>query len=240
MIRNDTGWDHPMHLHGHSFRLLSRNGNPEPHKPWLDTVLMHLDETVDFQAFLTVFDSELSTGVQQTAADLKFGWAWRMADSRWSFLDRMDLVYEDAKGDGTESKSWRFINNFNANRRFGARTQLSLQYAFKYVRDEFDADAFTGYSDLAGFDLRRSINGRWDVGVNASVFNAYESGTRDYSVGADVGLNLATNMWISLGYNVTGFHDDDFAAAKYSAQGPYIRFTIKADQRTLKDIAGIR
>jgi FtsP/CotA-like multicopper oxidase with cupredoxin domain len=46
-IRNDTGWDHPMHLHGHSFRLLSRNGKPVPNQPWLDTVLMHLDETVE-------------------------------------------------------------------------------------------------------------------------------------------------------------------------------------------------
>ena len=47
VIRNDTGWDHPMHLHGHAFRLLSRNGEPVPHRPWLDTVLMHLDETVE-------------------------------------------------------------------------------------------------------------------------------------------------------------------------------------------------
>ncbi len=47
VIRNDTGWDHPMHLHGHAFRLLSRNGTPVPRRPWLDTVLMHLDETVE-------------------------------------------------------------------------------------------------------------------------------------------------------------------------------------------------
>ena len=47
VVRNDTGWDHPMHLHGHAFRLLSRNGEPVPHRPWLDTVLMHLDETVE-------------------------------------------------------------------------------------------------------------------------------------------------------------------------------------------------
>ena len=191
-------------------------------------------------ASLTVFQSELLNGAEQTAADLKFGWAWRKANSRWSFLDRVDLVYEDASAEGAATRSWRLINNFNASRRFGSGTQLSLQYAFKYVRDEFDADAFTGYSDLAGFDVRRSLNGRWDVGVNASVFNAYESGTRDYSVGADVGFNLATNMWLSLGYNLTGFYDDDFAAARYSAQGPYLRFAIKADQRTLKDIAGVR
>jgi FtsP/CotA-like multicopper oxidase with cupredoxin domain len=27
-LRNDTAWWHPMHLHGHSFRVLSRNGSP--------------------------------------------------------------------------------------------------------------------------------------------------------------------------------------------------------------------
>jgi FtsP/CotA-like multicopper oxidase with cupredoxin domain len=39
-IINDTVWPHPMHLHGHSFRVISRNGKPEPHRPWQDTVLL--------------------------------------------------------------------------------------------------------------------------------------------------------------------------------------------------------
>ena len=46
-IKNDTAWDHPMHLHGHHFRILSRNGKPVPHRPWVDTVLLHLDETAE-------------------------------------------------------------------------------------------------------------------------------------------------------------------------------------------------
>ena len=46
-IKNDTAWDHPMHLHGHHFRILSRNGKPVDHKPWVDTVLLHLDETAE-------------------------------------------------------------------------------------------------------------------------------------------------------------------------------------------------
>ncbi|MDX1576250.1 MAG: multicopper oxidase family protein, partial [Kiloniellales bacterium] len=39
-IGNDTAFPHPMHLHGHSFRLLTRNGRPVPGTPWLDTVLL--------------------------------------------------------------------------------------------------------------------------------------------------------------------------------------------------------
>ena len=46
-IKNDTAWDHPMHLHGHHFRILSRNGKPVPHRPWADTVLLHTDETAE-------------------------------------------------------------------------------------------------------------------------------------------------------------------------------------------------
>jgi FtsP/CotA-like multicopper oxidase with cupredoxin domain len=39
-LRNQTAWWHPMHLHGHSFRVLSRNGVAVPHRQWGDTVLV--------------------------------------------------------------------------------------------------------------------------------------------------------------------------------------------------------
>jgi len=37
---NDTSWHHPIHLHGHVFRLLTLNGKATAHGPWLDTVLL--------------------------------------------------------------------------------------------------------------------------------------------------------------------------------------------------------
>jgi len=46
-LQNDTAWWHPMHLHGHSFRVLSRNGAPAPHRQWADTVLVPPKEAVD-------------------------------------------------------------------------------------------------------------------------------------------------------------------------------------------------
>jgi FtsP/CotA-like multicopper oxidase with cupredoxin domain len=38
-LRNETAWWHPMHLHGHSFRVISRNGAPVRRREWHDTVL---------------------------------------------------------------------------------------------------------------------------------------------------------------------------------------------------------
>ena len=46
-LRNETAWLHPMHLHGHSFRVLKRNGSPVPYRQWADTVLVSPQETVD-------------------------------------------------------------------------------------------------------------------------------------------------------------------------------------------------
>jgi len=46
-MRNETAWWHPMHLHGFSFRVLSRNGAPVPHRQWADTVLVPPKETVE-------------------------------------------------------------------------------------------------------------------------------------------------------------------------------------------------
>lgn len=191
-------------------------------------------------AGLTLFSSDAKAGGQMTSANMRFGWAYRLADSEWSFLDRVDLVFDDIDNGTTAERSWRLINNFNANRRFSAATQMSLQYAFKYVRSEFAGNGFNGYTDLIGFDLRRGLNDAWDVGVNTSIYHSYQSEVIDYGLGIDVGYNVATNIWLSLGYNLTGFHDQDFSQARYTAQGPFLRFSIKADQRTLKDIAGQR
>ena len=35
---------------------------------------------------------------------------------------------------------------------------------------------------------------------------------------------------MSVGYNFVGFTDDDFVAADYTAQGPYLKFRMKLDQ----------
>jgi FtsP/CotA-like multicopper oxidase with cupredoxin domain len=46
-LRNQTAWWHPIHLHGHSFRVLSRNGAAVPHHQWGDTVLISPREAVE-------------------------------------------------------------------------------------------------------------------------------------------------------------------------------------------------
>jgi len=44
---NDTQWHHPIHLHGHVFRVLTRDGRPTRHREWLDTVLLSPQERAE-------------------------------------------------------------------------------------------------------------------------------------------------------------------------------------------------
>ncbi|MBM3597084.1 MAG: multicopper oxidase family protein [Alphaproteobacteria bacterium] len=44
---NDTAWHHPMHLHGHTFRVVARHGVATEHREWRDTVLLDPAERVD-------------------------------------------------------------------------------------------------------------------------------------------------------------------------------------------------
>jgi FtsP/CotA-like multicopper oxidase with cupredoxin domain len=46
-VRNETMWWHPMHLHGHSFRVVTRNGKTNARKEWCDTVLVPPRESAE-------------------------------------------------------------------------------------------------------------------------------------------------------------------------------------------------
>jgi hypothetical protein len=113
-----------------------------------------------------------------------------------------------------------------------------MQYAFKYVQTNFEGSEYSAYTDLVGLDFRRGFKNRWDWGAHTSIYHSYASKIVDYGFGLDVGFNVRDNMWVTLGYNIAGFHDDDFSAARYTAEGPYLQISIKADQHMLKSVAG--
>ena len=46
-MTNATAFYHPIHLHGHSFRVISRDGQPTEYREWQDTVLMAPKERVE-------------------------------------------------------------------------------------------------------------------------------------------------------------------------------------------------
>ena len=220
-----------------------------------------------FSMSLQVFDSSFDLGGSDKSADGRIGYAHRPDDSRWTILNQMDLVYDDASGtvlsllnpqeslnqqqtsvSGIDSpaiptatagdqKTWKIINNLQTNYKYSERSQLSLYYGAKYALFNFDSTGYKGYTDLIGIEYRYDIKQNWDVGFLANRLHSWNSNVVARSFGIESGFDIATNMWVSLGYNFTGFYDQDFTATHYTAKGVFVRFRFKFDQDTLRDLA---
>jgi FtsP/CotA-like multicopper oxidase with cupredoxin domain len=46
-MANATAWPHPIHLHGHTFRVLTRDGRPTARREWRDTVVIAPQERIE-------------------------------------------------------------------------------------------------------------------------------------------------------------------------------------------------
>jgi uncharacterized repeat protein (TIGR01451 family) len=217
-------------------RLEHRNSDSE--ERWSSTTGWYR-EPVEGHAMsvsLQGFDSTAAL-VDSTEAVGRFAWAFRPDSSRWIVFDRFEMKYDDQTDLRGSFESARIVNNLHANWQLNPRLQLGLQYGARYVESTFDGEQYAGISDIVGFDLRRQLTRRFDLGLHSAALHSWESDVMDYSAGFDVGTTLAKNIWISVGYNVAGFRDDDFSQSRHTAQGPYLKIRIKADQDTFRDLS---
>jgi hypothetical protein len=174
-------------------------------------------------------------GAEQNASDLRFGIAWRPADSPWALLNRLDFVFDERRDASFDARTRKLVENMNANYAPSQRWQLALQFGLKYAVDDIDGAEYLGVTSLTGVEYRLNLSPRWDVGVQASALHSFEVAATQYSFGPSVGYNPFKNLWASLGYNVQGFEDGDFSGADYTAQGPYLKLRFKFDQESVQE-----
>lgn len=173
---------------------------------------------------------------EKTDGELRLGLAYRPFASRWIVLDRLDFLFEENRGEGFHFDGWRLVNNLNANYKPNRKTQISLQYGAKYVQESIEGQDYGSFTDLVGVEGRYDVTRRWDVGVRGSVLHSWRSELLDYGSGISVGCNVVENVWISAGYNFIGFQDEDFSRADFTAQGPFVKFRLKFDQHSVRDL----
>jgi hypothetical protein len=65
-----------------------------------------------------------------------------------------------------------------------------------------------------------------------------DEGTTSFSVGPEIGFTPADNMLVSVGYNIEGFRDRDFSAARSTDKGMFAAIKLKFDEGTF-DFLGL-
>jgi uncharacterized repeat protein (TIGR01451 family) len=218
-------------------RLETRQADNEDKYGVSTGVVAEPKDGVAVSAKALAFITDVTDGARRTDGNIRMGMAYRPANSRWIVLNRLDFYFDREDHTVNDYDTWRIVNNLHANFRLNRRLQMSFYYGMKYVRDNYNGSTYSGYTDLISFEARYNISKRWDVGIHGSVLHSWNSDTFAYSAGADVGYSPMTNTWVSLGYNLVGFEDDDFSGADYTAQGAYMRIRAKFDQQSVKDAA---
>lgn len=178
--------------------------------------------------------TEAASGDNSSRSDVRFALAHRPDDPNgWIVFDRFDFSAETTPD---QIESWRLVNNLAVNRALNDRSQAALFMGTKYSQTTLNGQTFEGWTHLLGGEVRHDITSTVDIGLSASVLHSEKSGTTEYAFGPSVGLRPDENVWVSVGWNIDGFVDEDFEAAEFSQKGPFVKLRVNFDQDTVKDI----
>jgi hypothetical protein len=182
------------------------------------------------------------------------GAAYRpVADDEFNFITRYEHRFEELTGLATvfgdgpvidagslldgERRSEAHIVSAHANWQPVPDITLSGRYAVKYATERAnDIDSHTWAQLLYG-RVMWDIAENWDVGLQAFGLmgqdSAYQAG-----VGVEAGYMVTSDVWVSAGYNFTGFRDTDLAGEEPTDSGVYVRVRFKFDENSFGGEAG--
>ena len=170
-----------------------------------------------------------------TFYQVEFNIGLRPLDNGIAWLNQSKYIEEQQSSTDSELISRRLLNNTHINMRLD-KTQLSAQYGLKYVDETIDDIDYSGVIDLVGTQIRHHMTPKWDWGLHAQRLYDWELKDSRHSLGASLGYIPRPNTWVSMGYNFSGFSDNDFDGAGYSAHGIYLKIRIKTDQDSLREM----
>ena len=108
---------------------------------------------------------------------------------------------------------------------------LTGRVAAKWQQDRFErgvSDSFR--AQLVSGRLTYDITENWDLGAMTAV-QLGQYGAVQHAFGVELGYLVQQNLWLSVGYNHTGFAADrDLAGYEYTRSGAYLRLRFKFDQ----------
>jgi hypothetical protein len=215
-------------------RVETRVGDQENKWGVFSGLYREVNEGLGYSLRLELNDANPEVGSHATAGNVRVGLAYRPLASRWLLLDRLDLSFDNERGGSFVFRNRKIVNNLALNYRWNRRLQISLLYGSRYQGETIEGEGFGGYTDLTAIEFRRDLGERWDLSGGLRMRHSYDSDLYEPSYGISLGYRLARNLWVSAGYNFTGFRDDDFSGAQYSAKGPFLRFRYKFDQETVR------
>ncbi|MFP8834006.1 hypothetical protein ACLIJR_07020 [Hydrogenophaga sp. XSHU_21] len=160
------------------------------------------------------------------------GAAYRQTDlNRVNALALYELRTQQDKNPAIDEKRVSHIVSLHADHHPSRPWWLTGRIAGKRVNERFAGGVRDDYTAwLAGGRITWDVTERWDVGVQHHRLWSRDGGARQASTGIEAGYLVKSNLWLSVGYNVRGFRDDELQGSAYTQKGVYVRLRFKFDE----------
>jgi hypothetical protein len=180
----------------------------------------------------TITRNKGAVGGEHVIDRMQAGLAWRDSDSnRWNLLARVEhRLEQDDSQENLHLRTATSLISVHGDWQLSRPFLVSGRYAAKWTTDQSNGLSTKYRAQVIGARATWEFAKRWDVGLVSSALFGDSSASRQYGVGLEAGYLVATNLWVSAGFNFTGYRDADLAGADYTAKGPYVRVRYKFDE----------
>lgn len=216
-------------------------------------MIRRLGEGSAFGTLATWTHAEVKGGATTETLDVAMSGAYRPAASRFAILGKLSWIEDQVTGAvagaaGPVPGSTLNVTGDAISRRvvgsasidwaprgrdeqgFYQRSEISLFLGARYVFDRIDTYDIGGLSTMGGLDIRAGLGDKIELGLSGTVRAGPGMRAVAYAYGPSIGVRPARNMLATIGWNVRGFDDRDFAGARTTRAGPYVSLKLKFDQ----------
>lgn len=197
-----------------------------------------------------------ATGMSSEILDGAIAAAYRPANSALAFLAkaefRSDAVTGAVAGEAGpagrsaltvngDAKSRRVIGALSANwspkgtvdGQRVARHEFGLFAAVRHNFDRYQGFDLAGTTLIGGIDARLGLGEHVEIGGQATVRRNLSDHTTSFAFGPQIGISPTKDVLLTVGYNISGFRDRDFSAARSTDKGLFATLRMKLDTDTL-------
>jgi len=146
----------------------------------------------------------------------------------------LSLEITDEKNDA--EKGARIYASAMHHRYLGDMDQVTMRYAVKHSSVGVAGRDFRDVIHLVGAEYRHDLGERLDIGIHAAGMVSAGSKSSRTSLGMSLGVTPFENGWLSAGYNIVGFREDDFSETGETDKGLFLQFRVKLDRNVVKAI----
>lgn len=227
-----------------------RNGQLTDRKGVVLGAIRQLGEGSMAGAGFTMTRAVDENGQQSRIFDAALSLAHRPANSAFALLSKLELRSDEVEAatgtasgsrtallTGTDAKSTRMMAsaslNWSPRSENAQRSELGLFGAVRHTFDAYEGYDLAGTSLIGGVDARFGIGESVEIGAVATVRHDLSSDTTSFAFGPQIGVSPVKDTMITIGYNISGYRDPDFIAARQTTKGLFVALRMKFDSDSL-------